>query len=171
MKLPKPLIAAMGIMLVGVTPLLQAAPGQDDRGQGGGQHQQGPQGQGQGQQHQDQGRGQDQQGRPSDNNGNGQANRGQADHGGGRPPQDFGPVRQTISQHRESFGRGNPLPPNLHLERGHPLPRGYGRALDQEALRHLPRYDGYQWRRVGSDIVLVAIGSGLVYEILSGVLN
>lgn len=170
MKLPKPLIAAMGIMLVGVTPLLQAAPGPDDRGQGGDQHQQGPQGQ-QGQQHQQQGQGQGQQGRPGNGNGGQQANRGQSDHGGGRPPQDFGPIRQTISQNRESFGRGGPVPSNIHIERGRPLPRGYGRPMDQQALRHLPRYDGYQWRRVGSDVVLVAIGSGLVYEILSGVLN
>lgn len=167
MKLPKPLIAAMGVVLVGVTPLLQAAPGPDDRGQGGEQHQQGPQGQQQ-QQHQPNG---GQQGRPQGGNGGQQANRGPSGNQGGRPPQDFGPVRQTISQHRESFGRGNPLPANIHVERGRPLPRGYGRPLDPAALRHLPQYDGYQWRRLGSDVVLVAIGSGLVYEILSGVLN
>lgn len=162
MKLPKPLIAAMGIMMVGVTPLLQAAPGPDDHGPG---NQQGPQGQQQQQQHQDHG----QQGGKAP-----QANRGpQGKQGqqGGRPPQDFGPVRQTIAQHRESFGRGNPLPPNIHVERGRPLPRGYGRPLDAGALQHLPHYDGYQWRRLGSDVVLVAVGTGLVYEILSGVLN
>lgn len=169
MKLPKPLIAAMGIVLVGVTPLLQAAPGPDDRGQGGGeQHQQGPQGQqgqpGQQQHQQDHG----QQGGGRDDH----ANRGPSgNQGGGRPPQDFGPVRQTISQNRGSFGRGNPLPPNIHVERGRPLPRGYGRPLDAGALRHLPHYDGYQWRRLGSDVVLVAIGTGLVYEILDNVLN
>lgn len=161
MKLPKPLIAAMGIMMVGVTPLLQAAPGPDDHGPGGEQHQQGPQGQ---QQHQ-QDRGQ-QSGRAPQ-----QANRGPQGQQGGRPPQDFGPVRQTIAQHRDSFGRGNPLPPNIHVERGRPLPRGYGRPLDAGALQHLPHYDGYQWRRLGSDVVLVAVGTGLVYEILSGVLN
>jgi len=160
MKLPKPLIAAMGIMMVGVAPLLQAAPGSDDHGQGGEQHQQGPQGQ---QQHQqDHG----QQGGKAP-----QANRGPSGQQGGRPPQDFGPVRNTIAQHRESFGRGNPLPPNIHVERGRPLPRGYGRPLDAGALQHLPHYDGYQWRRLGSDVVLVAVGTGLVYEILSGVLN
>lgn len=164
MKLPKPLIAAMGIMMVGVTPLLQAAPGPDDHGPGNEQHQQGPQGQ-QGQQHQ-QDRGQQGGGDHGQ-----QANRGPSGNQGGRPPQDFGPIRQTISQHRESFGRGNPLPPNIHVERGRPLPRGYGRPLDARALQQLPHYEGYQWRRLGSDVVLVAIGTGLVYEILSGVLN
>jgi Ni/Co efflux regulator RcnB len=157
MKLPKPLITAMGIMMVGVAPLLQAAPGPDDHGPG---NQQGPQGQQQ--QHQDHG----QQGGKAP-----QANRGPSGQQGGRPPQDFGPVRNTIAQHRESFGRGNPLPPNIHVERGRPLPRGYGRPLDAGALQHLPHYDGYQWRRLGSDVVLVAVGTGLVYEILSGVLN
>ncbi|WP_226503778.1 anti-virulence regulator CigR family protein [Pseudomonas sp. MWU16-30317] len=167
MKLPKPLIAAMGIVLVGVTPLLQAAPGPDDRGQGGGeQHQQGPQGQQGQQQQQNHGH---QGGGNGAGHGNQQSNRG--NQGGNRPPQDFGPVRQTISQNRGSFGRGNPLPPNIHVERGRPLPRGYGRPLDAGALRHLPHYDGYQWRRLGSDVVLVAIGTGLVYEILDNVLN
>lgn len=162
MKLPKPLIAAMGIVLVGVTPLLQAAPGPDNRGQGGEQHQQGAQNQGQ-QDHGQQGGGK------GPGQGNQQANHG--NQGGNRPPQDFGPVRQTISQNRGSFGRGNPLPANIHVERGRPLPRGYGRPLDAGALRHLPHYDGYQWRRLGSDVVLVAIGTGLVYEILDNVLN
>lgn len=164
MKLPKPLIAAMGIVLVGVTPLLQAAPGPNDHGPGGEQHQQGPQGQGQGQQQHQQDRGQQ-------GGGNGSGHGNQQSNRGGRPPQDFGPVRQTISQNRESFGRGNPLPPNIHVERGRPLPRGYGRPLDAAALRHLPHYDGYQWRRLGSDVVLVAVGTGLVYEILDNVLN
>jgi Ni/Co efflux regulator RcnB len=100
-----------------------------------------------------------------------QASRGQSGREGGRPPQDFAPIRQTISEHRESFGRGNALPANIRVERGHPLPRGYGRPLNAAALNQLPHYEGYQWRRLGSDVVLVAIGTGLVYEILSGVLN
>lgn len=157
MKLPKLLIAGVGILMVGVTPLLQAAPGPDDQHQERGGQQQGPQG------------GQHDQRGPGGDHGN-QAGQ-QANRGGGRPPQDFGPVRQTIQQHREVFARGNPPPPNVHIERGHPLPHGYGRRLDSRALEQLPRYDGYEWRRVGTDVVLVAIGTGLVYEILDNVLN
>lgn len=178
MKMPRSLIAAVGIAMVGVAPLLQAAPGPQGQGQGNEQHTQGPQGQAPGQQ----GRGQDQQpgqgqqhqqGGQGGNgsNGNAQASRGQSGRQGGRPPQDFAPIRQTISEHRESFGRGNALPANIRVERGHPLPRGYGRPLNAAALNQLPHYEGYQWRRLGSDVVLVAIGTGLVYEILSGVLN
>ncbi|WP_213878114.1 anti-virulence regulator CigR family protein [Pseudomonas sp. dw_358] len=168
MKLPKSLIAGVGILMVGVTPLLQAAPGPDDQnqGRGGDQHMQqgGPGGQNGGGHNDNRGQG---------NNGNNGNNGGghQANRGGGRPPQDFGPVRQMIQQNRDSFARGNPPPPNIRLERGRPLPRGYGRPLDARALQHMPRYDGYQWRRVGSDVVLVAVGSGLVYEILDNVLN
>ena len=39
-----------------------------------------------------------------------------------------------------------------------------------EPLR-LPRYEGYEWRRMGTDVVLIAIGTGIVYEVLQGVLN
>jgi Ni/Co efflux regulator RcnB len=55
--------------------------------------------------------------------------------------------------------------------KGRPLPPGYGKRLDARSLQHLPRYDGYEWRRLGSDVVLIAVGSGIVYAILDGVLN
>lgn len=158
MKLPRILITGAGVLLLGITPLLQAAPGPDDHGRGPGNgNDNGP-----GQPHQ-------QQGGP----GAGHDNRGdqQSKRGGNRPPQDFGPVRQTIQNNRDSFARGNPPPPNVRIERGRPLPQGYGHRLDARALQHLPRYDGYEWRRVGTDVVLIAIGTGLVYEILDNVLN
>lgn len=90
---------------------------------------------------------------------------------GPQPPRDFGPVRQGISDHRGDFGHGRPMPPGVHLVKGQPLPHGYGRPLDRRALAHLPRYEGYEWRRVGPDVVLVAVGTTVIYEILSGVLN
>ncbi|EIK97540.1 hypothetical protein PMM47T1_07136 [Pseudomonas sp. M47T1] len=149
MKLPKSMIAGLGVLLVGVTPLLQAAPGPDDQHQGGEQHQQ--QGDQRGDQH----------GAPQQ----------QHAGGGNRPPQDFGPVRQTIQQHRDTFGHGSPLPPNVHVVKGRPLPHGYGKRLDSRALSQLPRYPGYEWRRLGTDVVLISVGTGVVYEILDGVLN
>ncbi|MCK1787820.1 RcnB family protein, partial [Pseudomonas sp. TNT11] len=39
------------------------------------------------------------------------------------------------------------------------------------ALARLPYYEGYEWRRSGPDVVLIAVGTGIVYEILEGVLN
>jgi Ni/Co efflux regulator RcnB len=80
-------------------------------------------------------------------------------------------VRQTIHDHRDYFVRGAPPPPGTHLVRGRPLPHGYyGERLDNRALGRLPYYEGYEWRRAGSDIVLIAVGTGIVYEILEGVL-
>lgn len=146
-------IIALSLVLAAATPMAQAAPGRDDQGPQHEQGQGGPGGQGPG-------------------NGNGHAQRPSQDHGQGqRPPQDFGPVRNTISEHRADFGRGNALPPDIHVAKGQPLPRGYGRPLDARARGHLPHYEGYEWRRLGTDVVLVAVGTGIVYEILSGVLN
>ncbi|MNC75555.1 hypothetical protein D3C75_1271110 [compost metagenome] len=80
-------------------------------------------------------------------------------------------MRQTIHDQREYFVRGAPLPPGIHLERGRPLPRGYyGERLDNRALERLPYYSGYEWRRAGGDVVLIAAGTGIVYEVLQGVL-
>ncbi len=163
MKVSNRLIAGLGVLMLSASALVQAAPpdqrGGDDNGPG--QHQDhgqqgGPQG--------DRGNGNDHRNEPrADNRGNNQR--------GGRPPADFGDVRRTISEHREVIGRGQPLPPGVHIVKGHPLPRGYGRRLDQRSLQYLPQYDGYEWRRLGPDVVLIAIGSGIVYEILDGVLN
>ncbi|MFK3799775.1 anti-virulence regulator CigR family protein [Pseudomonas sp. NPDC088444] len=155
MKVSNRLIAGVGVLLVSASALVQAAPpdqrgGYDDHGPG---------------QHQDHGP----QGGPQNNRGN--DHRPDNHGGGGRPPADFGDVRRTIQEHREVIGRGQPLPPNVHIVKGRPLPHGYGRRLDARSLEYLPRYDGYEWRRLGPDIVLVAIGSGIVYEILDGVLN
>jgi Ni/Co efflux regulator RcnB len=161
MKVSNRLIAGLGVLMVSASALVHAAPpdqrgGNDDHGPG---------------QHQDRGP----QGGPQDNRGNDHGNDhrndAHADNRGGRPPSDFGDVRRTIQEHREVIGRGQPLPPNIHIVKGHPLPQGYGRRLDDRSLQYLPRYDGYEWRRLGTDVVLVAIGSGIVYEILEGVLN
>lgn len=146
MKLPNRIVAGLGILMISASTLLQAAP-PDDRGHGRderGGHQQ----------------------EPADKPG-----RGHDNHGGKGPPQDFGPVRQQFQQHRELIGRGQPLPPHVHIVKGKPLPPGYGKRLDARALRELPHYQGYEWRRTGTDIVLIAVGTGIVYAILDGVLN
>lgn len=114
MKVSKRLVAGLGALLVSASALVQAAPpdrrgGYDDHGPG---------------QHQDHGP----QGGPQNNRGN--DHRPENHGGGGRPPADFGDVRRTIQEHREIIGRGQPLPPNVHIVKGRPLPHGYGRRLD-----------------------------------------
>lgn len=169
MKLPNRLIAGLGILMISASPMLQAAP-QDQRG--------GPDDNRQGQQQGPgpQSKGGHEQGRQGQNPGPGNDNRPQQqahqdNRGGNRPPENFDSVRNTIQQHRDVIGRGQPLPPNIHVVKGHPLPPGYGKRLDSRSLQHLPHYDGYEWRRLGSDVVLIAVGTGIVYAILDGVLN
>lgn len=148
MKMPKRLIAGLGVLMLGASALAQAAP-YDERG-GPGPDRGGPQGQ-----HEQ--RGDDQRGPRND-------------HRGG-PPEDFGPVRQLIRDNHNDFRRGTPPPPGVRLMRGQPLPRNYyGERLDPRALAHLPQYPGYEWRRSGGDIVLIAIGTSIVYQILDGAL-
>lgn len=147
------LAITLGTLITVGMPLAYAAPGPDNPPPGGPQHQQN-QGHGHGE-----ARGHSQNGQHG-NLGN-----------GAHPPQDFGPVRDTIREHRTDFGRGTPLPPNIHVAKGHPLPQGYGHRLDRSALSRLPHYEGYEWRRLGTDVVLIAVGTGIVYEVLNGVLD
>jgi Ni/Co efflux regulator RcnB len=177
MKVSNRLIAGVGILMISATTLVNAA-GPDERG---GPDNRGPENR----QDQNQGHGNEHGGNQPGNNQPGSSQQGRGpkgnnqpgnqqhadNRGGGRPPANFDDVRRQVYEHRETIGRGQPLPPNIRIERGRPLPRGYGKRLDSRSLQYLPRYEGYEWRRLGPDVVLIAIGSGLVYEILEGVLN
>lgn len=143
MKMPKRLIASLGVLMFSATPLLHASADQRD----------------------DHGR--------YDNHGeyHGDDYHDHDNHRGGPPPRDFGPVRQVIHDNHGYFVRGAPPPPGIYVVRGRPLPHGYyGERLDNRALSRLPYYPGYEWRRAGADIVLIAAGTGIVYEVLQGVL-
>ncbi|QLF94588.1 RcnB family protein [Pseudomonas sp. ABC1] len=87
------------------------------------------------------------------------------------PPKDFSQVHQAFHERRTQIGKGPSVSSNVQIRQGHPMPAGYGKRLDAKALHGLPQYDGYEWRRVGSDVVLIAITTGIVYTILQGVLN
>lgn len=75
----------------------------------------------------------------------------------------------------ERLGGYKPLPPGIqrNLRRGHPLPPGLAmRDVPPPLLRHLPPpRPGYQWRVAGSDLVLVAVSSAIVADILVNVLQ
>lgn len=79
-------------------------------------------------------------------------------------------IREIFRDHRELWrhDRGAALPPGIrmNLERGKPLPPGIARRFDDRLYRQLPRYEGYEWRRVGADVVLVEVASDIVYEVL-----
>ncbi|MBW6338359.1 RcnB family protein, partial [Pseudomonas aeruginosa] len=55
--------------------------------------------------------------------------------------------------------------------RGKPLPPGIAKKLDGRLLGRLPHYDGYEWMQAGTDLLLVAVATGLIYEVLDNVLD
>ncbi|MDY7562521.1 anti-virulence regulator CigR family protein [Pseudomonas sp. 10B1] len=156
MKLPTRLVAGLGIMMImSASPLLHADDrDQHDHGRGGDNHQD--------ENYRDDNHGHD---------GHDDRHYDHDEHGPRRPPENFDEARRSFHDHHEYFSRGRPLPPDIRLERGRPLPYGYGEPIDPRALEQLPRYEGYEWRRVGPDVVLVAITTGVIYTILDNVLN
>ena len=86
------------------------------------------------------------------------------------PSIDRGNVLGVLGGHRDYWRPGPSLPPGTqkNLARGKPLPPGIAKKLDGRLLGTLPHYDGYEWRQAGTDLVLVAIASGIIYEVLNG---
>jgi hypothetical protein len=67
-----------------------------------------------------------------------------------------------------------PLPPGIrkNLARGKPLPPGIAKkAAPAALLRQLPQRPGYEWRVCGTDLVLVAVGTLIVAEVLKSVFD
>ncbi|WP_445012082.1 anti-virulence regulator CigR family protein [Vreelandella stevensii] len=64
--------------------------------------------------------------------------------------------------------RAEPLPPGIQrrLERGKPLPPGIAKRFDGPIAQQLPRYPGYEWERVGADVVLIEAATRVVVDIL-----
>ncbi|MGM0858472.1 MAG: anti-virulence regulator CigR family protein [Pseudomonadota bacterium] len=61
-----------------------------------------------------------------------------------------------------------PLPPGIerNLARGKPLPPGIAKRFDGRIASELPRYPGYEWQRVGADVVLIDAATRVVVDIL-----
>jgi Ni/Co efflux regulator RcnB len=80
-------------------------------------------------------------------------------------------AREVVQRH--GITGGKPLPPGIrkNLARGKPLPPGIARSrnLPEPLLQELPYHDGYEWRRAGEDLVLVAVATELVADVLLGV--
>ncbi|NQD91260.1 hypothetical protein HP532_01170 [Pseudomonas sp. CrR25] len=104
-------------------------------------------------------------------------------HGGGHdsdisvhldgPSIDIGRVRIILGDNRQLLDPVSSLPPGIakNLARGKPLPPGIAKNFDSRLVSQLPHYDGYQWQQVGRDVVLVAIATGIIYEVLRNVLD
>ena len=64
------------------------------------------------------------------------------------------------------------LPPGIrrNLQRGKPLPRGIARqAIPEAILVELPSHPNHDWRIAGRDLVLIAVGTLIVVDILNDV--
>lgn len=89
---------------------------------------------------------------------------------GHAPSIDRGNVLGIVGGYRDYWSPGPSLPPGIqkNLARGKPLPPGIAKKLDGRLVGHLPHYDGYEWQQVGTDLILVALATGLIYEVLNG---
>jgi len=66
------------------------------------------------------------------------------------------------------------LPPGIrkNLARGKPLPPGIAKKMvPGPMLARLPAYPGYEWRIAGSDLVLVAIATAVIADVLLNVFD
>lgn len=69
---------------------------------------------------------------------------------------------------RHDAPRAESLPPGIqrNLERGKPLPPGIAKRFDGPIVHELPRYPGYEWERVGADVVLIEAATRVVVDVL-----
>ncbi|EQC1054060.1 TPA: hypothetical protein U2I44_001581 [Providencia rettgeri] len=82
----------------------------------------------------------------------------------------FGHVRPLAIEYGLTGYRG--LPPGIakQVSRGKPLPPGIAKkTLPSPFLAQLPVYVGYEWKVSGQDLILVAIGTMVVAEIIENV--
>lgn len=79
-------------------------------------------------------------------------------------------VLGIVGGYRDYWSPGPALPPGIqkNLARGKPLPPGIAKKLDGRLSGRLPHYDGYEWQQAGTDLILVALATGLIYEVLNG---
>lgn len=102
----------------------------------------------------------------------GHGNKGKKSGGdwGNGPSIDRGNVLGIVGGYRDYWSPGPSLPPGIqkNLARGKSLPPGIAKKLDGRLVGHLPHYDGYEWQQAGTDLILVALATGLIYEVLNG---
>jgi len=130
---------------------------------------------------QSQGQGQNKGGGKNNNNGNG-AGKGYSSGGGpngktGNSDSSSVTLRfagitvSTARTYAHEYGLSgySQLPPGIrkNLARGKPLPPGIAKKMVRgPMLARLPAYPGYEWRIAGSDLVLVAIATAVVADVL-----
>jgi hypothetical protein len=67
-----------------------------------------------------------------------------------------------------------PLPPGIrkNMARGKPMPPGIAKTrMPGSFVGQLPHHDGYEWRQAGTDLVLIAIGTLIIADVLERVFD
>lgn len=82
----------------------------------------------------------------------------------------------TARGYAEEYGLSGygSLPPGIrkNLARGKPLPPGIAKKMvPGPMLARLPVYPGYEWRVAGSDLILVAVATAIVADVLFDVFD
>jgi len=84
-------------------------------------------------------------------------------------------IRDIFHSRRDylRYDERDSLPPGIrkNLARGKPLPPGIAKNFDSRLRRELPHYEGYEWRRVGADAVLVDITNDIIREVIHDILR
>ncbi|TVP45762.1 MAG: hypothetical protein EA345_13815 [Halomonas sp.] len=80
-------------------------------------------------------------------------------------------LRQLLRQ--DYAPRAERLPPGIqrNLERGKPLPPGIAKRFDGQLASQLPQYPGYEWERVGADVVLIEAATRIVVDVINDALR
>lgn len=76
-------------------------------------------------------------------------------------------VRYGVTGHKA-------LPPGIrkNLARGKPLPPGIAKQTIPGGYRDgLPRHEGYEWQRSGTDLILVSVAADIIADVLYDVFN
>lgn len=77
----------------------------------------------------------------------------------------------ALNNHLTQFSA---LPPGIqkNLMRGKPLPPGIAKkVLPLPFINQLPYHPGYEWRAVGRDLVLIALSTAIVVDVLQNVFD
>lgn len=83
-------------------------------------------------------------------------------------------IRVTIGDNRSYWSPGPALPPGIrqNLQRGKPLPPGIAKQqLDSRLVSRLPYHEGYEWLRVGTDLVQVSVSTRVINDVLNDVFD
>ncbi|CAN0557161.1 unnamed protein product [Ectocarpus sp. 8 AP-2014] len=80
-------------------------------------------------------------------------------------------LRQLLR--RYDAPRAESLPPGIrrNLERGKPVPPGIAKRFDGPLASQLPQYPGYEWERVGADVILIEAATRIIVDVLVGALR